>query len=174
MLTLLTQILTHTPAYVWGLLAALLALGWLQSRTRQLRPAQVAALPLALTGLGLWSMTPGFVVNPVLGLLWLAALALGAMGGRLTPQAPGTAWLPQAGRFHLPGSWIPMAFIIVIFMLRYAYGVASAMHPDLRADLAVQLPLAGVFGVLAGLSIGRALGLMRLMRSAPATMGTQA
>ena len=125
---MLIQILTYTPPYVWATLAALIGLGLMQARERRVATLQVLALPLVLLGLGLWSMAPSMAAQPLVIAMWLGALILGAVGGRLTPQVPGTVWLAAENRLRVPGSWMPMAFIVVIFVLRYAAGVGSAMH----------------------------------------------
>jgi hypothetical protein len=73
-----------------------------------------------------------------------------------------------------------MGFIVFIFMLRYSSNVAFVMHPEWRGTLAVQATLAVVLGLVSGLAIGRAIGLLRLMRPVPlagtatATIGTHA
>jgi hypothetical protein len=174
---MLLQILAHTPVFVWFLLAGLVTLGWQQSRDRRVAPLQVLALPALMLGLGAWSLAPGMAALPVVALVWLGALALGAAGGVRTPQLPGTAWLAEAGRFRVPGSWVPMGFILFIFLLRYSSNVAFALRPEWRATLAVQVTLAVVLGLISGLSIGRTLGLFRLSRRAEpatATMGAHA
>jgi hypothetical protein len=171
---MLLQILTHTPVFVWFLLAGLIALGWRQSRERRIAPLQVLALPALMLGLGAWALAPGMAALPVVALVWLGALALGAAGGVRTPQQPGTAWLARAGRFQLPGSWVPMGFILFIFLLRYSSNVAFALHPEWRNPLAVQATLALVFGLISGLAIGRTIGLLRLARPAPATIAAHA
>ena len=53
---MLMMILTHTPVYVWALLAGLVALGLMQSRTRQVSKVQALALPVTMLALGLWSL----------------------------------------------------------------------------------------------------------------------
>ena len=171
---MLMQILIHTPVFVWALLAGLVALGLMQSRTRQAALPRVVALPALFMGLSLWSLLPGMTARPLVAAVWLAALAVGTALGRRTPQAPGTAWLAEAGRFVLPGSWIPLGFILVIFTLRYASSVTLALHPELRADFGLQATLATVFGLLTGLSIGRTLELLRLRRPAATTIGAHA
>jgi hypothetical protein len=67
-----------------------------------------------------------------------------------------------------------MAFIVLIFVLRYASSVALVLHPEWRASFAVQSPLALVFGLLTGLSVGRTQQLLRLRRPAPATIAAHA
>jgi hypothetical protein len=91
-----------------------------------------------------------------------------------TPQQPGTTWLAHAGRFQLPGSWVPMGFILFIFGLRYSSNVAFALHPEWRGTLAVQATLALVLGLISGLAIGRTIGLLRLTSPAPATIAAHA
>ena len=171
---MLITIVTHTPAWVWALLIAMLALGLWQRRTRRVAPMQLLALPLVLLALGLWSMAPGFAALPLAAVLWLAALAACmALGQRLRPPR-GTQWCADEQRLHLPGSWLPLLLIVAIFVLRYAVGVSSAMHPEWRGLWQVQAPQALVFGALSGLFLGRALGLRRLARPLRATIAGHA
>ncbi len=166
---MLIQIITHTPLWVWGLLTTLVALGMYQTRTRQVRPLQLMALPLVLLALGLSSLAPRFAVQPVLAVLWLAALGGSVWMGLRLPVAAGTRWDAPNQRLQLAGSWFPLVLILVIFMLRYAVNVSLVIHPAWQHDMAVQAPLALAFGALSGLFLGRALGLRRLV-----TMGTHA
>ncbi len=160
---MLIQIITHTPLWVWGLLTALLALGLYQTRARQVRPAQLLALPLVLLALGLTSLAPRFAAQPVLAVFWLAALGASLLMGLRLPVAAGTRWDAASQRLHLAGSWFPMVLILVIFMLRYTAAISMAMHPAWQQDFAIQAPLSLAFGALSGLFLGRALGLRRVV-----------
>jgi hypothetical protein len=168
---MILQILAHTPVWVWALLAGLLALGLWQRRERRVRRGQLLLLPLALVALGLWSMAPGFVAQPVAALLWLAAIAGAAGLGLRLPRPTAACWLPEEQRLFLPGSWVPMLIILCIFSLRYAAGVGQGLNPQWRGMAEVQWPLALVFGSLSGLFLGRALGLLRLTRPTIAADG---
>ena len=165
---MVTQILLHTPAWVWALFAALLALGFWQSRPRVLAPRQVLVLPAVMLGLGLWSSAGAFAALPWLALAWLKGLALGfAVGRRLAPAA---RWDGQ--RLHLAGSAWPLVLVVAIFSLRYASSVALALHPALLHRAAVMLPLTAVYGVLGGLFAGRAFALWQ--RTQGTTIGAHA
>lgn len=159
---MLMQIVSHTPLWVWGLFVALLLLGLYQRQARQVRPQQLLILPLVLLGLGLSSSAPAFVHQPVLGVLWLAALGSALSMGQRLPIRPGTHWDAGSQRLHLPGSWFPLVLILIIFTLRYAVNVSLVLHPDWKQSLAVQAPLCLAFGALSGLFLGRSLGLFRL------------
>lgn len=167
---MLIQILLHTPLWVWVLLTGLVALGLWQRRARKVARGQLLALPLALLVLGLWSMAPGFVAQPLVALAWLLCLGLATWAGRWLPAPAVARWLAEERRLWLPGSWWPLLFIVCIFGLRYSTGVALVLHPEWRSLLAVQLPLAVGFGLLSGLFLGRALGLWALTRRPAAAL----
>jgi hypothetical protein len=146
-------------------------LGLWQTRSRNVARAQLMALPLALLALGLWGMAPGFVAQPGAAAGWLLALGAGLAAGLRLRAPAGARWQPEKQRLHLPGSWLPMALIAVIFSLRYGMGVAMALHPAWRSDLQVQLGAGALYGLIGGLLLGRAAGLLRLTGFSPATIG---
>jgi hypothetical protein len=156
------NVLSHTPVWVWGLLIALLALGFSQTRQRDLQPWRLLMLPLTLLGLGLWSMAPGFMAFPLSALVWVAALGVGValLAGR--PARAGTRWLPAEQRLRLPGSWMPMLLILATFLLRYAANVGMALNPGWRSAPWLLLPLALLYGGLSGIFLGRSVSLLRL------------
>ena len=170
---MLIQILTHTPLWVWSLLTALLGLGLWQRRLRHVRRSQLLALPLTMLALGLWSMAPGFVAQPLVAAAWLVALLAGARLGRRLPTPAAARWLAAEQRLQLPGSWVPLVIMLCIFSLRCATGVSLALHSEWRSMLSAQLPLALAFGTLSGIFLGRALGL-RALTLQPAAPGCAA
>src|SRR5690349_14301597 len=101
---MITQILVHTPTWVFILLAALVALGLSQTRTRQISSARATVLPVAIVVvvvvgvLRTFSPAFGALIGGVGGL----GLCLGLLGQRLGIQ--GACWLPDSDRFLLPGS----------------------------------------------------------------------
>jgi len=165
------DILRFTPVWVWGLLAALIALGLSQTRPRRAGRARLMALPLALLALGLWSQRANFAAQPLAAAVWALALLGSAALVRRLPTPAGTVWLPDTRQLHLPGSWLPLLLIIGIFGLRYTVSVGQALHPAWRSAAEVLLPVALLYGVLSGFFLGRALGLLALTRPAPATIG---
>ena len=162
---MIITILSHTPVWVWGLLTALMALGFSQTRQRCLAPWRLLMLPLVLLGLGLWSMAPNFIALPLSALVWLAALGMGVALLARRPAQAGAAWLPAEQRLLLPGSWMPMWLILGIFTLRYATNVGMALTPVWRSAPELLLPLALVYGGISGLLLGRSLALLKLSRS---------
>jgi hypothetical protein len=81
-----------------------------------------------------------------------AAHAVGSRGA-----APGVRWLADAGRWQLPGSWLPLVVIVLIFCTRYASTVASVIVPGFGSLWKAQLPLMALLGGACGLLWGRSL-----------------
>lgn len=157
---LLIEIVRRTPPWVWLLLAALLALGLSQLRTRTVSRARLLALPAALLGLGLFATATTFQPAALALAAWALALAGGAMLGRRLPPPAGARWDAAGRSLRLPGSALPLLVIVTIFALRYSVGAALALHPAWRAAPAVALPLAAAYGASAGVLLGRVLALL--------------
>lgn len=171
---MLLQIITHnpqmlgtivksTPAWVWGLLAGLIALGLSQVRERSASLARTAIMPVAMTGFSLWGLFSAFGSSPQLAAvagLWLAAAAIVFA---LVARIPQRASYDAATRsFTLPGSVVPLLLILAIFTARYAINVELALDPRLAADAQFTLACAALYGALSGIFTGRAAGLWRL------------
>ncbi|GAB3646550.1 DUF6622 family protein [Ramlibacter alkalitolerans] len=159
----LAPIFQHTPAWVWALLAALVFLGWMQSRDRTAGLAAVSALPVGMLVYGLWGAVGAFGRSPLLPqalVLWL--LAAGSVAALLA-RRPAAAWYDRATRtYDLAGSWLPLALFLAIFAVRYAVAVQLALQPALAAQGAFALPVAALYGAFSGIFLGRAMQLWRL------------
>ena len=158
-------ILKNTPVWVWGLLAGLVVLGLSQARDRSASQLRVTLLPVTMTGLSIWGTVSAFGASPLFGtvmLVWLAATAL-VLAGVASTAAPRGATYDAASRiYRMPGSWIPMALIVAVFLVKYVVGVDLAMQPALARDTQYTLIVAALYGVASGTFIGRAARLWRL------------
>jgi uncharacterized membrane protein len=171
------QIVSHTPVIVWGLLAALLALGLSQARERRVGFARATVLPLAMVALSLWGTASLFGNGPHLTLVlgsWLAAALAAFVPVVRLPAPAGTRFDAASNSFTLPGSWIPMLLIVGVFVLRYATNVALAIQPALGADTAFATGIAAVSGLFTGAFGGRAARLWQLAQRRHATVAVAA
>jgi uncharacterized membrane protein len=160
----LAPIVRNTPAWVGGLLAALVILGWLQSRDRTASLLAVTSLPVGMTVFGLWGTVGAFGRSPLLApalALWLLAAAIVFAG---SAQRPAAAWYDRSTRtFDLPGSWMPLALFLAVFATRYAVSVQLALQPALALEPGFALPAATLYGAFGGVFLGRAAQLWRLV-----------
>lgn len=167
----LVTIVQKTPAWVWGLLLALLWLGASQLRRRQVGASRVVLLPVAMAGLSAYGLVSGFGAAAQAGgivLAWLAAVfLLAALSLALQPLPPSGARYDAASRsLHLPGSPVPLMLILGIFLTKYLVGVELALQPALARDAAFALEIAALYGLFNGLFVARAVRLWRLARGA--------
>ncbi len=161
----LGPVIKNTPVWVWGLLAALLALGLSQVRGRQVSQVRMAIMPVAMTVLSLWGTASAFGKSPQFGyvlMTWLASAVL--IAGLLSMTAPpaGTRHDAASHSFWIPGSWLPLALIVGIFLTKYTVGVDLAMQPQLAHDGEYTLLTGALYGLFSGAFAGRSARLWRL------------
>lgn len=167
----LVAIVQKTPSWVWGLLVALLWLGFSQLAQRRATVARTVLLPVATAGLSAYGLVSGFGATGQASKIlaaWIAAAALLAAASlALRPQPPsGTRYDAATRTFHLPGSAVPLALIMGIFLTKYLVGIELALQPALERDTAFGLEIAGLYGLFNGVFVARALRLWRLRRLA--------
>jgi len=152
---MLLQILSHTPVYVWAILAFLLYRGLAASQDRVLSYRSVFIIPAVMLALGWQSVAKGFGVDTLAGAAWLlgmlAATALAWL--RSGPVAVDRA----AGTVMQRGSWMPLALMLAIFCTKYAVAVALSVAPALSGDARFALPVCLGFGLFNGVFLGRLL-----------------
>jgi uncharacterized membrane protein len=170
--TMAGQIVSHTPVFVWGVLAALIVLGLSQARERRVSLARATVLPFAMVALSLWGTASLFASGPHLPLVlasWLAAALATFLPVMRLPAPLGTRFDAASNGFTLPASWMPMLLIVGVFALRYATNVALAMQPALSGDATFAAGIAAVSGLFTGGFGGRAarLWLLAQRRHAP-------
>lgn len=172
----IVDIVRQTPLWVGGLLAGLLWLGFSATRARDVHIGRLIVMPVAMGGLALWGVYSAFGgtgnVVALLGLWALCYAAVLAIGTRLAPP-PGTRWDGATRSFHLPGSWMPLALIMAVFLMKYCIGVQLAMEPSLAHDNGFALAVTGLYGLLSGLFAARTLRVLRLAQR-PAALPTAA
>lgn len=151
---MLIQILTHTPLYVWAILACLVWRGVVELRDREIAARRMLVLPLVMLALSLQDIWSKFGLDAhVLGAWLLGGALAGLPAWRFsrTRVAAGSA----PGRVLVRGSVAPLIVMMVVFLTKYATSVALAVKPALAGELA--LAICVVYGLLGGWFLGRLL-----------------
>ena len=159
-------ILQRTPVWVWGLLAALLALGISQLKGRQVGLRRVVIVPVAWLGFALYGIYSAFGNSGQLVaalIAWLvAAASVTAILLQSLPQGD-TRFEAASQTFSVPGSVVPLLLILGIFMTKYIVGIELAMNATLAQDASFVLPIALLYGAFNGIFTARALRLLRMV-----------
>jgi hypothetical protein len=176
------QMLTHTPLFVWAILAFLIFRGVLATRDRAVEPRKLFIIPAVMLAMTLQDLLLRWGV----GALPLLAWAAGAAGVALLMLAmsrprvvAGMAAAPGAPvALLLRGSWAPLAMMLVVFAAKYAAIVSSVLHPQLRQDALFALAFSAMCGVFNGYFVGSLVrdlkACLALRARTPAALAAQA
>ena len=164
-------IVQHTPAWVWGLLAALVALGLWQTRPLEMSLTRVTVLPLVLTALSLSGVLSAFGHMPVALGAWVAGVGAALVLGSKAMTIRDASWSASRGLLRVPGSWLPLVLTVSLFALKYGAGVSLALAPALARDITFAGLCSLAYGSFSGLFLARALSL-RSLATRPATLQT--
>ena len=159
---MLLQIVQHTPVWVWGLFAALVALGLSQVRTREVSMVRMTILPLVLLALSFTGVVSTFAHATIAILAWAVGVTAAIALGRPFMKVRGASWSSETGLLHVPGSWLPLALIVTLFLIKYGVGVTLAMNHAMAADTTFGACCGLAYGGFSGLFAARALGLRSL------------
>ena len=159
------QIITHTPVWVWGLLAALLVLGFIQTKPRTISLTRSAILPIVMTALSILGTVSTSALQPSITAAWLISAIVGVVLLLKIFSQSADRFDAAHQVFHVTGSWVPMVLILGIFITKYGVGVATGMHPELAQNTTFAMQISALYGLFSGVFIGRALRLRRLQIS---------
>lgn len=151
---MLLNILTHTPLYVWVILALLVIRGVGASRDREMAFYKLVILPILLP----LAMLAELTVKYGLGSAALPAWAAGAaVAGIATWKLSGARISAgkQAGKVLVRGSWLLLAVLMTVFLTKYVATVALLITPHLRAHMLFMTPVCLMYGVCNGILLAR-------------------
>jgi hypothetical protein len=163
---MITQILSHTPLWVFGLFFGLVYLGYLQSRTRRVSRQRLIVLPLIMLGWSLYSVWSTFDTHLTALAAWACVWSVAVAAGLARAPLQGASYDPDAKQFTVPGSWVPLALMMGIFFFKYAVAVVHAVRPEVLETTAMMAVVAGIYGLFSGLFMARALRVLGVMKPA--------
>ena len=161
----LSEVLRHTPTFVWAIFAALIVIGGMQLREQMLSRTRVFVTTTALSGLSLVGLLSAFRFH------WLAWLAWIAGGLAVYFAVAGTRWprrvrhLAQRNAFLVSGSAVPLVAMLSMFVVFYTLNVALALHPEWKLDGRLAFIAGVAYSVLPGLLLARARGILASART---------
>lgn len=151
---MLYQILTHTPVYVWAILAFLIYRGVLAAREREITVTRMLVIPFLMLALSLQAIASQFGIAGMAMLAWAvaaAAVALQRMRFGRSRASAGAA----PGTVRVRGSWAPLGLMLAIFAIKYVVAVALSIQPALASRVAFAAAACGLLGLCNGYFLGQ-------------------
>ncbi len=169
---MLSQIVSSTPFWVWGLLVALIWFGSSQLKWRVASRARVVRIALLMTALSLYGAVSAVGASILMLTCWLAAAGAVGYGMLRVPLASGTRYLGESRTFELPGSCSPLALMLGVFLVKYLVGVLIAIQAPIIRTALFDTTLGLLYGGFSGAFLGRAARLILLAKRTQAVPKT--
>ena len=161
---MLIQILTHTPLYVWAILAFLVHRGMIALRDRDVEVRKLVIIPVVMLVLSLQDMNVKFGLDGWPLAAWaISAAALALLAGMT--GAPRIAAGTVPGSVRVRGSRVPFALMMAVFFTKYVASFALSVAPQLAHDTVFAVAVCALFGLFNGVFIGRLAGDLAAVRA---------
>jgi len=170
---MLQQIISHTPTYVWAILAFPVYRGVNAMSDRESTLRSLFIIPGVMLYLSLSSMADKFGLRDATNGLWAlgaaagAALSFSLMRGAIRVNR-------AAGTLLQRGSVVPLVLMLAIFISKYVVAVLFAMQPALTQNLPLVAAVCLMFGLFNGIFLGRLLRYLDAWLRADTEAGTAA
>ena len=158
---MLSQIFKHTPHWVFALFLVLLVYGISQRRARNVTRFRLFVLPAVMLTLSLIGVFTGFGPKPAALLTWAIGVGVVVAAGQRRVRAHESQSVRDGARYAIPGSWVPLALMMTIFVLKYAVGVIHARQLAIAQATPFVWIICLLYGTLSGAFLVRALRVYR-------------
>lgn len=155
----------HIPPFVFLILAALLWLGLSARKDRWVRWRVPVIVPVAMTVLAITSLLGQYgdteLLLPAL-LAWVSVCGVIIWQFAKRPLPDSYQYDAELAKFHLPGSYVPLALYLGIFAFKFMVGFMSGMRMPIVNALEFVLGISGIYGLFSGVFLSNAWRLIRL------------
>lgn len=158
---MLIEIVKRTPLWVFFLFFVLLAIGYMQSKDRAVRLGTVTILPVAMISLSFYGVISAFGIAPAGLFLWISGVTIVLGLGIKIASPANVTFSADTQSFLVPGSWLPLALMMAIFMLKYTVGVILARQLPIAKELVFIGFVSFCYGLLSGVFLARATVILR-------------
>lgn len=157
---MITQILIHTPLWVYGLFVVLVAFGLQQTRSRNVNAVLAYILPFGMIALSLAGINSSFGIKPAPVAMWALGLLLVTVIGFKHFRDDRVTFTRTSRSFFIPGSWAPFCVIMAIFFTKYVYAVIHAFDAEIVTTNTFIAALSLAYGCFSGYFSSRAVNLV--------------
>lgn len=161
---MLAEILRDTPLWTIPGLFFLIFLGYVQSKPRTISRGRAYILPLVMVALSVNGVISAFGLTGLAIIGWAIGAAV-ALAARITLFPPRvSAYDKEAGRFSMPGSWVPFCLLMALFVTKYTVGGMLAHHYPVTDTHEFVLGASLMYGAFSGMFFSVAVVIWRVVR----------
>lgn len=152
-------IISHTPFWVWFILAGLVYLGLQRTRTRELSVPRIIVPAALFVAIAIIRLVMGRFAEPAL--MGTAAGLIVAFGLLMLVKPGRRARRIGPGLLLVEGEWFSLGLILAIFSVNYGIAVISAINPDVANSDNLRFLYGFVNATSAGFMMGRAIAYLK-------------
>ncbi|MBL4908904.1 MAG: hypothetical protein JKX78_02595 [Alteromonadaceae bacterium] len=150
-----TQIISHTPTWVFALFIGLLALGYRQSKDRMISKNTLIILPIVMVALAINGELRTFNLQLTALFTWFfgATICYLLVQNYVSIKAN---YIQEQHLFALKGSWVPLILMMGIFLTKYIVSTLLATKAEIITSTGFMLIVSLLYGAFSGIFIARA------------------
>ncbi len=159
------EIINNTPKWVFFVFLALLVVGFIQAKQRELTDKAVLILPVAMIFFSLFGVYSVFAIKIAAILMWAIGLIVATLIGIYLGFPKSVIYLPQTKKFVVPGSWAPLFFMMAIFFTRYFVGYSIAGELIFIDSFIFLALVSFAYGAFSGVFVSRSFIVLKAKRN---------
>ena len=97
--------------------------------------------------------------------LWIIGLVITLIIGLKLAYPKFVSFSVQSNKLTIPGSWVPLFFMIAIFFIKYFVGFSAARELPLVNEHIFVVLLSLVYGVFSGIFLSRSCVMFKLSKA---------
>lgn len=145
----------QTPWWVCVIFIVLINRGIAASRPQVVSLKKLVLFPLIFIGLSIHTMMTSFQMNGFIFSLCVFGIAIGSVAGWLLVKNHHYKVDKKNMLIQLPGSWIILILILIIFISKYYFFYELAFDPALAHEAPFEFTMLTITGFCTGLFAGR-------------------
>jgi len=153
----LLALISHTPVWVFAILFVLLVVGSIQTKARKVSANTIFILPIAMVFFSVFNVYSAFGFTFFIISAWFFGLILSIFIGIKLGEPKDVNFSIEDNTVVIPGSWIPLFIMMVIFFTKYFVNVAAALEFSIIFEANFILFISAIYGVCSGVFISRGL-----------------
>jgi len=161
----LSELISHTPTWVFVVFFTLLVLGFIQSKEREVKVKTVFILPIAMIIFSFFGVSSVFGLSWFTISLWFLGLAITLVIGLKLAYPKLVSFSVKSNKLKIPGSWAPLFLMMAIFFTKYFVGFAVARELSVINEHLFIVLLCLLYGSFSGVFLSRSFVMFRLSKT---------
>ena len=161
----MSELISHTPTWVFAIFFILLVLGFIQSKDRIVKVKTVFILPIAMIIFSFFGVSSVFGLSILTMGLWIMGLVTTLVIGLKLAYPRLVSFSQQNNKLTIPGSWVPLFFMMAIFFTKYFVGFAVARELTIVNEQIFIVLLSLLYGAFSGIFLSRSFVMFKTSKA---------